>query len=116
MPNEIAKADASKPEPHKLATVFMQDVYQGMTGIQRGRVKYVRVMEAIGVSWDEAMRGLKNNDRSWGQRQIVSDEIDIHMKKVHGIATVQDDGSALFSVPPAKNLFFQALDENYMEL
>ena len=124
MPNEIAGVVTSGAEPQKLpeklpqkpATVFMQDVYQGMTGIERGRVKYLRVMEAIGVSWDEAMRGLKNNDRSWGQRQIVSDGIDIHMKKIHGIATVQDDGSALFTVPANRNIFFQALDENYMEL
>jgi hypothetical protein len=32
------------------------------------------------------------------------------------VAEVYQDGSACFSVPPGKNLYFQALDANYMEL
>ena len=35
---------------------------------------------------------------------------------VHGVVPVHEDGSAYFSVPADKNLFFQALDENYMEV
>ena len=41
---------------------------------------------------------------------------DVAIKKVHGIATVHEDGSAFFTVPAEKNVFFQALDENFMEL
>jgi hypothetical protein len=41
---------------------------------------------------------------------------DVAIKKVHGIATVRDDGSACFTVPARKNVFFQALDEDHMEL
>ncbi len=50
------------------------------------------------------------------QASAVSFGGDVAIKKVHGIATVRDDGSACFTVPANENLFFQALDENYMEL
>jgi hypothetical protein len=38
------------------------------------------------------------------------------IKRVHGIVPVAEDGSAMFRVPAGKNLYFQALDANYMEL
>jgi hypothetical protein len=50
------------------------------------------------------------------QASAVSFGADVAIKKIHGIVAVHEDGSALFTVPPNKNLFFQALDENYMEL
>jgi len=99
-----------------LGTLFMQDVYQGMTGIRRGRVKYLRVMEAIGVSWDDGWRSDQQRDGAGLQASAVSLRCDVNIKKVHGLATVHEDGSAHFTVPAEKNLFFQALDEDYMEL
>ena len=100
-----------------LATLFLQDVYQGLTGIQRGRVKYLRVMEAMTLSWRDAWRSGKQGDGGPGmQASAVSFGFDVAIKKIYGIATVHEDGSAHFTVPPNKNLFFQALDENYMEL
>ena len=99
-----------------LATLFMQDVYQGMTGIERGKVKYLRVMDAIGTSWDDGWRSNKQNDGAGLQASAVSLKGDVNIKKILGIATVHEDGSAYFTVPAEKNLFFQALDENFMEL
>jgi len=99
-----------------LATIFMQDVQQGMTGISRGRVKYLRVMEAIGTSWDDGWRSSRQGDGAGLQASAVSLKCDVNIKKIHGIATVYADGSAHFTVPAEKNIFFQALDENYMEL
>jgi hypothetical protein len=40
----------------------------------------------------------------------------LHIKRLHGIVPVEPDGSAHFTVPADKNLFFQALDENFMEV
>jgi hypothetical protein len=40
----------------------------------------------------------------------------VHRKKVYGIAKVHEDGSACFAVPAEENIFFQALDEDYMLL
>jgi len=96
----VARTDEDKP-----ATLFIQDVYQGMTGIERGKVKYVRVMGALPWPWDE--RGI-----SWCLGLFG----DPHRKKVYGVAKVHEDGSAYFTAPPGENLFFQALDENFMAL
>jgi len=107
--------DASK-NPQGLATMFMLDVYQGLKGIERGRVKYVRVMEAMNLSWHDTYRAGKNGDSAGMQASAVSLGGDVARKKVYGVATVHQDGSAHFTVPSGKNIFFQALDENYMEL
>jgi hypothetical protein len=111
-----AVADQNDVEPEGRGTLFMQDVYQGMPGIQRGRVKYLRVMEAIGTSWDDGWRSGQQGDGAGLQASAVSLKCDVNIKKIHGIVTVHDDGSAHFTVPAEKNLFFQALDEDYMEL
>jgi hypothetical protein len=109
-------AQSDEPKDEKLATLFLQDVYQGMTGIERGRVKYVRVMEAMNLRWYDAWRAGKQGDGCGQQASAVSIGADVAIKKIHGIATVHEDGSAYFTVPAETNLFFQALDENYMEL
>ena len=100
----------------KSATLFMQDVYRGMTGIERGRVKYLRVMEAFALPWESALRSSQQGDGSDLQASTVSLGGDVHLKKVHGIVPVHDDGSAYFTVPAQKNIYFQALDKDYMEL
>jgi hypothetical protein len=96
-------------------TVFMQDVYRGLTGIERGRVKYLRVMEALPLTWNSC-RGVPGGVAVNLQAAAVSLGGDVHLKKMHGIVPVNEDGSACFTVPPGKNLYFQALDEDYMEL
>ncbi len=85
----------------KTGTMFVQDVYQGMTGIERGRVKYLRVMGPQVSPWRE--RGM--NTVGWNEN--------VHRKKVYGLVNVHDDGSACFEVPAEENLFFQALDKDY---
>jgi hypothetical protein len=40
----------------------------------------------------------------------------IYVKVLHGIVPVEADGSAHFLVPADRNLFFQALDEEFMEV
>ncbi len=101
----VGNAGATGLEAHrtKTASLYIQDIYQGMTGIERGRVKYVRVMGALQWPWDQ--HGI-----SW------SLGTDPHRKKIHGLATVHEDGSAHFTVPAEENLLFQALDENFMAL
>jgi hypothetical protein len=108
--------DTRKAKMEGLATVFLLDVYQGMTGIERGRVKYIRVMDALNLGWYDTWRAGKQGDSTGQQASAVSLGGDVAVKKTHGIATVREDGSAFFTVPANENLFFQALDENYMEL
>ena len=99
-PNTGTTGEAKLKRPGEL---FIQDIYQGLTGIERGRVKYVRVMGALEWPWDQ--RGM-----SW------SLGTDPHRKRIYGVAKVHEDGSAYFSAPAGENLFFQALDENFMAL
>jgi len=103
MPGEAA---GDKP-----ATMLMQDVYRGLTGIERGRVKYIRVMEVMPTTWEQTRSGGTGQ-----QAAAVSLGADVGRKKVHGFATVHEDGSAAFTVPSNANIFFQALDENFMEI
>jgi len=103
-PTEIASSETNAPNREKTGTIFVQDVYQGMTGIERGRVKYLRVMGALPWPWSE--KGIFR----------VSWHGTVHRKKVHGVAKVHEDGSSSFTVPAGENIFFQALDENYMQL
>jgi len=103
-PTEIASFETGDAKQEKTGTLFVQDVYEGMTGIERGRVKYLRVMGALSWPWSEKGIfgvGLAGN---------------VHRKKVYGIVKVHEDGSAYFAVPAEENIFFQALDENYMQL
>ena len=104
-PVAIASAVKGSVKDQDAATLFVQDVYEGMTGIERGRVKYLRVMGALAWPWDQ--HGI-----SWS----LGHKADPHRKKIYGVAKVHEDGSCCFTVPSGENLFFQALDENYMAL
>jgi len=95
----VAKQETKQKET---GTLFVQDVYEGMTGIEHGRVKYLRVMGVLPWPWD--------------QHGMFHLGVSVHRKKVHGVAEVHEDGSACFEVPAGENVFFQALDENYMQL
>jgi len=107
-PGKVAPTTVVEAQPQterkQTGTLFIQDIYQGMTGIERGRVKYVRVMGVLPWPWNENgifRLGLAGN---------------VHRKKIYGVAKVHEDGSACFEVPAGENIFFQALDENYMQL
>jgi hypothetical protein len=117
-PVEVSPVVATAEEERtQLATMFMLDVYQGLPGIERGRVKHLRVMEAMNLNWEDTWRAAKQGDNGpFQQISMVSNGGDVARKYVHGVAKVHEDGSAFFTVPANKNLYFQALDENYMEL
>jgi len=103
-PTEIAPVETAGTVREQEGTVFIQDVYKGMTGIARGRVKYVRVMGVLPWPWSENgifRLGLAGN---------------VHRKKVYGVAKVHEDGSAQFTAPARQNILFQALDEDFMVL
>jgi hypothetical protein len=95
----------------KLAECFVSDIYQGMTGIKRGQVKYIRIMEQIPRPWDcrQFWDGVGHTD-------LISRGTALGAKAMHGIVPVYEDGSAHFYVPADRNIYFQALDENFMEL
>ena len=95
-------------------TYYVGDVYQGeaMEGIERGTVKQLRVVAldyrayavgatiASGSGTADPFTPIATGNGSWD------------VKVVLGVATVYEDGSALFSVPSETPVYFQLLDEN----
>ncbi len=107
----------AQPEPDESATeavLAMSDVYRGLEGVPRGTVKYLRVLEQIPRPW--SARRFWPDDETHGQHAVISMNAHIFVKIHHGVVPVEEDGSAHFVVPARKNLFFQALDEDYMEV
>jgi cytochrome c553 len=92
------------------AAVYLQDVYNGLEGhVQRGEVKQIAVVQ-------ERARGLIDspgiqNPAFDFQRVVVSCGATYVPKKVWGLATVRQDGSAYFKVPAGQPIYFMALDE-----
>jgi hypothetical protein len=97
-----------------LASVFVSNVYRGMDGVERGEAKYIRVNEQVPRPWKARRRW--DSDVYDQQHAIVSKDNHLGLKVQHGVVPVEADGSASFLVPADRNIFFQVLDENYMEL
>jgi hypothetical protein len=91
---------------------YVSDVYQGtgMDGIQRGEVKYLRVVESpekrfwTSPAWDGGT-GQQAPGMAWN---------DFNNKRILGTAPVESDGSAYFAVPADTYVYFQLLDEKGM--
>jgi len=92
------------------ATCIVTDIYEGVTGIERGAIKYLRISEPVGWPY---------NNREGGHRyepdlkQVMLNWTPV---RVLGTVPVEPDGSVWFRVPPDIAVYFQALDENQMEL
>jgi len=101
-----------------LALCIVTDVYQGMERVERGTIKYLRINEQIPRPWGCNKMTLEGRPNYWDPAEdpVVSAEGAFAVRLQHGIVPVEDDGSAYFTVPADRNIFFQALDENYMEV
>ncbi len=94
------QADRSKD--HGFFTV--QDVYEGMPEVERGTIKYLRVVE-------ECSRVSKTpGGGPFNQTFTISAALAWTAKNYHGLAPVEEDGSAYFEAPAGKVIFLQALD------
>jgi len=113
-PPRLASAEEPDLARLGLAEIIVTDIYQGLEGVRKGEVKYIRVNEQIPRPWGAR--------RQWGgdvydqQHACVTKDTHLGLKVQHGIVPVYEDGSAHFVVPADKSIFFQVLDENYMEL
>jgi len=96
------------------AIVMVSDVYVGLDGVERGTIKYLRVMEHVARPW--AARRFWDGDETGQQHSVISRRTHLGLKALIGIVPVHEDGSAYFTVPSNKNIFFQALDEDFMEV
>jgi hypothetical protein len=89
----------------KTGRFFVQDVYQGMTGVKRGEVKRLRVIEE--TSRVSATPGPGN---PYNQTFLVSAALAFSVKNYLGVVPVDSSGSAYFEVPSGRAVYLQALD------
>jgi len=105
-PTAINEAAAKKG----LAVCIVTDVYHGMENTRRGEVKFLRVLEQVSRPWS-ARRFWR--EPSPEQEHSAVGATHLGLKVQHGVVPVEADGSAHFTVPANKNIFFQALDKDY---
>lgn len=91
-------------EPGKF---LLHDVYQGLSGVKRGEVKWLRVLETT-----SRISGVPSGGRWWNQAFLVSWQGSYDVKNFLGVVPVEEDGSAYFEAPPGKALYVQALDKD----
>ncbi len=86
---------------------FVQDIYQGLPGIERGEVKWLRVIE-------ETSRISERTDgpNPYNQTFLLSSALAFSVKNFLGVVPVSADGSAYFEVPAGRAVYLQALDED----
>jgi len=90
---------------------YIVDVYEGthMEGVQRGQVKFLRVIESPEKRfW---------NMRDWNGQGMQCPGMNWHSfenKRILGTVPVEEDGSAYFEVPAEKFIYFQLLDADGM--
>lgn len=106
-PQSVGPSDAE-------ATLLMADVYRGLEGIERGEIKYLRILEQVPRPW--AAKRFWPDDITNGQNAAISLGAHIFVTILHGVVPVEEDGSAHFTVPAGRSVYFQAIDRNYMEV
>ncbi|MFO0926604.1 MAG: hypothetical protein U0736_06130 [Gemmataceae bacterium] len=100
--------DAKLAESNQ-ALCVVNDVTEGMEGVRPGQVRWLRVNEAIPRYW--------STGRRWNPSLSSSEWKAALWPRVQwGVVPVEKDGSAHFLVPAGRNLFLQALDENFREV
>lgn len=107
-----------RPRPHVLppapgdtdstaatATLMVQDAHVGLPGVPRGQVKGLRILE------DMPRKGVHE-----GGVVCTSGTSIYTVKRVLGVVPVDPDGSAHFTVPANRNVYFEALDGEGLEI
>jgi hypothetical protein len=113
---------AAEDEPGRLTVA---DVYRGLgPAVRRGSVKYLRVCQEVRAELEPVPGGYRSDyppfqdfyatpthkvSGPYGWPTYVA-------KASLGIVPVEEDGSADFSVPPGKVLYFQLLDQDFNEI
>ena len=97
-----------------MAKCIVQDIYRGMEDTPRGTIRYLRILEQVARPWCARRFGREMSDHYDQQHAVISKDTALGLKIQHGIVPVESDGSASFLVPANANIFFQALDKNYL--
>ena len=119
IPPVLSSIKDEELEKENMAALLVTDVYVGIENVERGKAKYIRVLEQIPRPWSanrQIMGGDRMEDAHGQQHAAVSRFTHLGLKVQRGGAKIESDGSAYFLVPARRNIFLQVLDENYMAL
>ena len=101
LPLAPADTDATDAEGQML----LLNVYEGLAGVARGEAKYLRVLE------DVPRVGVRT-----GGVVITAGTQIYTIKRILGTVPVEEDGSAHFTVPANRNVYFEVLDQDEREI
>jgi len=109
VPPALESARDQKHADRNQAVCVVADVHQGMEGVERGTVKWLRVNEALPRYWSTGRRWEPSlSSSSW--------KAALWPRVQWGVVPVEADGSAHFVVPAQRSIFLQALDEDFREV
>lgn len=91
------------------AVCIVTNIHDGMEGVRPGEVKWLRVNEVLPRYWSTGRRWAPSVSSSQWRAALWP-------RVQWGVVPVEPDGSAHFVVPANRNIFFQALDENFREI
>ena len=87
------------------ATLMVQDVYQGLSPhVRRGEAKHIQVIEQV-------FRPQNTNTQGTRGIVVLSSNGTAHVRRIIGTVPVEEDGSAVFKVPPLRSISFNLLDK-----
>ncbi|MHC4740956.1 MAG: HzsA-related protein [Planctomycetota bacterium] len=98
------------------AQCIVVNIYHGMENTAPDTIKYLRIMEQVPRSWAARRHSSPHAAEydTWGQQHaVVSNRTHLWVAAQWGIATVESDGSANFTVPANRAIYFQALDAEF---
>ncbi|MBE3070603.1 MAG: PD40 domain-containing protein, partial [Planctomycetes bacterium] len=102
---------SSRDDGERTGRFVVLDVYQGLTGVKRGEVKRLRVVEETARTSEVPPGG-----RWWNQAFLISWQGAYVVKNFLGTVPVEADGSACFEVPSGRALYLEALDADGREV
>ncbi len=109
VPPQVSSPRDARYAASNQALCVVHNVYQGMDGVKPGQVKWLRINEALPRYWSTNRRWTPSlSSSSW--------KAALWPRVQWGVVPVEKDGSAHFVVPANRNIFYQALDENFREL
>jgi hypothetical protein len=108
----VLTAQVSPPDGGALC--YVTDVYDGVRDVERGTIKHLRISQHVGWPYDPQHGQQDYIPGNAGTRRI--DFQSWSPVRVLGTVPVEEDGSAYFEVPPDTAVYFQALDQNHMEV
>jgi len=108
VPGGIAK---HVDESERTGRFLVVDVTRGLSGVERGEARWLRVVEECA-----RVSTLPPGGRWWNQAFLTSWQGAYGMKNILGVVPIEEDGSVHFEAPCGRALYFELLDGEGLEI